>query len=192
MDDREPADEVLVAQARRGDAAAFERLVRRYARAVHAVARAVLGNPADAEDVSQESWVRALEKLEDCREPKRFVFWLLQIVRNRALSYVEYRRVRRTEPLEHASGISEPPGPGDPGVHWQRERQRRRLEAALSQLTASHREILLLHDVVGWKHRQIAESLGLSEVNCRQRLFQAHARMRELLGEDSEGVSDDR
>jgi RNA polymerase sigma-70 factor, ECF subfamily len=189
MELREPADEVLVARARRGDAAAFECLVRRYGRAVYAVARAVLGNSADAEDVSQESWVRALAKLEDCREPKRFVYWLLQIVRNRALSYVEYRRLRRTEPLESALALPGSAHPEDPGARLQRERQRRRLEEALAQLSAPQREILLLHDLVGWKHRRIAESLGISEVNCRQRLFQAHARMRELLGENIEGVS---
>jgi RNA polymerase sigma-70 factor, ECF subfamily len=187
MQETDPRDSVLVAKARLGDAAAFESLVRKYARPAFAAALAVLANQADAEDVCQDAWVRALERLEECRNPERFVFWLLQIVRNRARNYVHYRRVRETAQLEDAFGPDGPPGQDDSSREWRRHQQRARLERALAELTAAQREVLLLHDLAGWKHRAIAESIGISEVMSRQHLFQARARMRRLLGTAADG-----
>ena len=87
-----PDDAVLVARARRGEPAAFEALVRRHYRAAFAVALAVLGNRMDAEDVCQDAFVVAAERLDECRQPEKFAAWLLQVVRNRARNYVDYRR----------------------------------------------------------------------------------------------------
>jgi RNA polymerase sigma-70 factor (ECF subfamily) len=182
-----PGDRILVARARMGDASAFEALVRRHARAAFAVAWSVLANHDDAEDVCQEAWVRALERLEECRHPDRFAFWLLQIVRNRARNYVQHRRVRTTEPLETAFGADGPAGPGDPRQDLTRERQRLALERAMVQLPESLREVLLLHDLSGWRHREIAAELGISEVLSRQRLFQARAKLRQLLADLDRG-----
>lgn len=177
----QPADKTLVARARLGDAAAFELLVRRHARSAHAIAMAILANQADAEDVCQEAWVRALEHLEDCREPDRFAAWLFQIVRNGARNYLQRRRVRATEQLDAVFGSDGPPGADDPRGSLRRERLRALLERAIGQLPDSQREVLLLHDLAGWKHREIAGSLGISENLSRQRLFQARALVRELL-----------
>lgn len=178
----------MVARARQGDAEAFNALVRRHARAALAVAISVLGNHADAEDVCQDSWVRALEKLESCRDPARFVYWLLQIVRNRSINYLEYRKIRAAESLDPDGEDRYEATRSDDPNSLERRLIRGRVERAMEQLHASHREVLLLHDLVGWGHRAIAESLGISEVLCRQRLFQARARLRKLLGEEgSEG-----
>src|SRR6185503_3402591 len=90
----------LVRQARAGDAAAFEELVRRHLRAAYAVALAVTGSDADAEDVVQDSFIVALQRLEDCRDPRRFSAWVLRIVRNRSLNFVRDERRRSTTPLD--------------------------------------------------------------------------------------------
>ena len=177
---------MLVQRAGEGDAKAFDELMRRHYRAAYAVALAVLGSRADAEDVCQDSWLRALERLESCREPERFVFWLLQIVRNRARNYHGYRRIRQAEPLEAdtASAAEDP----ERGVR--RDELRLALERALETLSDVEREIVLLHDMEGWSHRDIAESMGISEVMSRQHLFQARRRLRPLLGESmNEGGS---
>jgi len=178
-----PADRELVALARTGDAAAFALLVRRYARPAYAIALSILANRSDAEDVCQDAWVRALERLEDCRQPDRFAAWLLRIVRNRALNHLQYRRVRTAQPLEDAFGPEGPPGGGDPSRALEQRRLRERLEQALEQVPDNHREVLLLHDLAGWDHRDIAKAIGITENLCRQRLFQARVRMRKLLGE---------
>ena len=172
-----PPDADLVHRSCRGDREAFETLVRRHYGAAFAVALARLGNRMDAEDVCQEAFMRALEKLEDCREPARFASWLLAIVRNRALNRVAYRRVREGVPLDEA----EPVAPGDPSRDASRASLRDRLETALNRLTDVQREVLLLHDLEGWKHREIGESLSISEVASRQHLFTARHALRETL-----------
>ena len=171
------SDAVLVARARRGEPAAFDTLVRRHYRAAYAVALAVLGRRADAEDVCQDGWVRALERLDDCREPDRFIYWLLQIVRNRARNHLDYRRVRATELLEPDMAA----GADDPRKDLDAERLRARLDESLAELPEIQREIVLFHDLEGWSHREIAVGLGISEVMSRQHLFQARRRLRGLL-----------
>ena len=80
----EETDAELVRGVQRGDRRAAGRLLERYIRACRAVALAVAGTEADADDVCQDAFVAAIERIDDCREPERFGGWLLQIVRNRA------------------------------------------------------------------------------------------------------------
>src|SRR5262245_40500466 len=84
----------LVRRACRGDGAAYEELVRRHLRAAIAVALAIVGSVADAEDLAQEAFLIAFERIETLREPERFSGFLLQIVRNRARNALDHRRVR--------------------------------------------------------------------------------------------------
>ena len=188
MQETEEGDGALVRRVRQGDVLAFEALVHRHARAALAVAVSVLGNRADAEDVCQDAWVRALEKLDRCREPDRFVGWLLRIVRNRALNYLEYRKLRMVEPLENAMDAPLAVSPLDPARDRETNLLRARIEEAIARLAVSHREVLLLHDFAGWTHQRIAEDLEISEVLCRQRLFQARTRLRNLLGDGVHGA----
>ena len=80
----EETDAELVAGLRLGSRAAAERLARRHLRACRAVALAVTGDVLSAEDVAQDAFVQAMERIDDCRDPDRFREWLLQIARNRA------------------------------------------------------------------------------------------------------------
>lgn len=166
----------LVALALQARPAAFEELVRRHFRAAYAVALAVLGVPADAEDVAQESFAAAFERLETCREPERFAGWLVQIVRRRALNALEAAKARgrAAERLAAEPGDAAPPaGSGE----------RDRLVAALESITPAQREVVLLHDLDGWTHPEIAQALGISEVMSRQHLFQSRRTLRGLLGD---------
>jgi RNA polymerase sigma-70 factor (ECF subfamily) len=88
-------DAILVQRSRRGDAAAFEELVRRHMRKAYLTALAQLGDVAAAEDVTQDALIAALERLEDCRDPEHFAAWLIRIARNKAHNY---RRRERDGP----------------------------------------------------------------------------------------------
>jgi RNA polymerase sigma-70 factor (ECF subfamily) len=167
---RDPASPVgeLVRRARRGEPRAFDELARRHLRAAYAVALAVLGRPSDAEDVAQEAFLVAIERLDQCREPDRFSGWLVEIVRTRALNALA-RRGRREGP--EAPEVAVPDGAADVGL-------RARLLDALAALSPVQREVVLLHDLEGWTHAEIAGALGLSEVNCRQHLFTARRALR--------------
>ncbi len=172
------SDATLVKRARRGDAAAFEALVRRHYRAAYAVALAVLGNGMDAEDVTQDTFVRAAERLDQLRQPERFAAWLLQMVRNQARNYYGYRRVRAAQPLDSVTAASE----ANPGADVERRELREALETALARLSEVQRQVVLLHDLEGWKHREIARSLEISEGMSRQHLMAARRTLRDRLG----------
>jgi RNA polymerase sigma-70 factor (ECF subfamily) len=164
----EPPIAELVARARRGEPHAFDALVRRHLRAAYAVALAVLGRPHDAEDVAQDAFITALDRIDTCRDPARFSGWLIQIVRNRALNALEKRKLRDT--TDHV--------PGETSADPTDVVLRARLLAALATLSPVQREIVLLHDLDEWTHAEIAEALGLTETNCRQHLFSARRVLR--------------
>lgn len=169
----------LVERARRGDSSAFEELVRRHLRMAHAVALSVLGEPADAEDVSQDAFIVALERLDDCRQPERFGAWLRRIVRNRAYNHVRGRKVRRAVPLDEIPAL---PGGEDAARRAERGELRQRLLDALGELTERQREVVLLHDLEGWKHREIAERLEIAAGTVRAHLHHARRALRARLG----------
>ncbi len=174
------SDAALVRRARGGDAVAFESLVRRHYRAAYSVALAILGSVMDAEDVCQDAFIKALERLDDCRDPGRFAAWLLQIVRNRARNYIDYRRVRDTVDLDDGAAS----GGTRTDSRVEQTELRDTLQEALAELTELQREVVLLHDLEGWKHREIAESLNVSEVASRQHLLNARRKLRQLLGRE--------
>ena len=169
-------DAALVGRARGGDGRAFEALVRRYTRPAFAVAVAIVKEPADAEDVVQDAFMRALERLEDCRDPSKFSAWFLRIVRNRAHSVRRYLGVRDAAPLDSIVPRSERPGPG---LDAERSELRADLLEALRDLKEVQREVVLLHDMEGWKHREIGELLDLPEGTVRAHLFHARRALRD-------------
>lgn len=173
------SDALLVQRAREGDAAAFEQLVRRHLRAAHVVALAVLGDPADAEDACQDAFVRALERLEQCRDPERFRAWLLQIVRNHARNLRRGRTLRRMLSLDRALSVA---SRDDPSRAAERGELRDRLSELLERLPEVQRTVLLLHDLEGWRHREIADDLEIPEGTVRYHLSLARRTLRAQLG----------
>lgn len=176
----EDTDAQLVELARAGNAGAFEQLVRRHLRTAHLVALSVVNEPADADDVCQDAFMIALERLDDCRQPDRFLAWLLRIVRNRAHSLHRRERVRAALPLEGAA--AEVDRRANPAADAARAELRERLLKEMEGLSEIQREVLLLHDLEGWRHREIAELLGIREGTVRAHLSYARRNMRERLG----------
>lgn len=175
----EQSDADLVTQVRLGDRRAADQLLRRYLRSCRAVALAVTGNEADADDVCQDAFVSAMERIDDCRDPARFGGWLLQIVRNRGRNLLRHRRVREAEPLDEAV----PDTRFSTAAAVERSELRERLRAGLALLPEAHREVVLLHDLEGWKHEDIAELLDLPTGTVRSHLHHARRRLRAILGE---------
>lgn len=175
----------LVARARRGEGAALEALVRRHLRAARAVALSIVQSPADAEDLAQEAFLVAFEQLDHCLAPERFGGWLMQIVRNRAFNALAQQRVRSSVAPKLLPMLDE----HAPGVEPDRAGRRSRLLAALEHLSQAQREVVLLHDLEDWTHREIAEVLGTSEGMSRQHLFNARRLLRARLAEDSPRVA---
>lgn len=178
--DMEDTDAVLVGRAREGDASAFDALVRRHLRAAYAVALARLGEPADAEDVCQDAFVAALQRLDECRNPERFSAWLLRIVRNRAHDHARGAAVRRSTPIDEAKL---PAAQSNPLRHVEQSELQADLLEALRGLPELQREVLMLYDLEGWSHREIAERLGISQGAARVHLHHGRRSLRERLAE---------
>lgn len=174
-----PGDAELVRWAVDGNEEAFSMLVRRYQRAAYAVALGVTARHEDAQDAAQEAFLVALDRLEECRDPDRFAGWFTTIVRNRA------RNLVRREGLRHGEALPSQIASGGPRTDREVERRelRERLGSALAGLTEVQREVVLLHDMEGWKHREIAERLGMPSGTVRSHLHFGRRRMRELLEE---------
>ena len=175
---RETTDGELVRAALQGQARAFGVLVTRYMRPGYLVALSVTGNQEDAEDVSQEAFLVALKRLEDCRDPERFGGWFLTIVRNRARNLLRREHLRRGEEL--TPEIT--PGLGGPAEDLKQVEIREQLARGLEGLSEVRREVLLLHDLEGWKHREIAVRLGIPDGTVRSHLHFARKHLRDRLG----------
>ena len=174
----EETDADLVLAVRRGDRDAAGRLLQRYLRACRAVALAVTGSEDDADDVCQDGFVAAVARIDDCRDPAKFGGWLLQIVRNHARNHRRRRVLRETLPLAESTASLTP----DPGLAAERAELRSRLGAALGRLPEQQREVVLLHDLEGWTHREIGERLDLPAGTVRSHLHHARRKLREILG----------
>jgi RNA polymerase sigma-70 factor (ECF subfamily) len=170
-------DEELVNRVLAGETAAYADLVCRHRRAALARALAVVGEPADADDVAQDAFVQAYDQLATCRNRARFGAWLLTIVHRRALNHLRTVRRRRAVPLDDAL-----PAPNDAHlVRAERDDLRRRLLDALATLPAVQREVVLLADVEHRSHAEIAATTGLSVTMSRRHLSDARRRLRALL-----------
>jgi RNA polymerase sigma-70 factor (ECF subfamily) len=174
------SDAELVAGVRRGSRAAAGRLAERYLRACRAVALSIVGEVAGAEDVCQDAFVYAIEHIDDCRHPERFGAWLLRITRSRSRNHV---RDHKADRMLEIDAVPLPDGLPSPADEAERAQVRERLLAALAELPEDRREVVLLHDLEGWTHREIAERLDLPHGTVRSHLHHARRRLRGLLGQ---------
>ena len=175
---RDETDAELVAGARRGSREAAGALAERYLRACRAVALSIVGEVSGAEDVCQDAFVYAIERIDDCRNPERFGAWLMQIVRNRSRNHLRDRKTGRWAPLDGMAASGEG---SSPARDAERSELRDRLLTALAELPEDRREVVLLHDLEGWTHREIAERMELPPGTVRSHLHHARKRLRELL-----------
>lgn len=174
------SDASLVARVRLGDSAAFEVLMQRHFRAAYLVALARVGEPADAEDVCQDAFLQSWESILQCRDPDRFSAWLIRIVRNTALNRREYLAVRAAESLDHVSPLA---SSSRANHHTDQQELRATLQRALAQLPLIQREVVLLHDLEGLTHGDVASRLDLSVLMSRRHLSDARKSLRVILGD---------
>lgn len=156
----------------------FDELVTEHRSNVYGVALKVVSDPELAADVVQETFIRAWRGLERFRGDSSFGTWIHRIAINTALTARERARRVRMSSLDLAGEVAAPPTPIDhPDVRGDQLEMRRQLEEALESLPLGQRQVVLLKDVEGWSHTEIAESLGISESAAKVRLHRAHRRL---------------
>ena len=168
------SDVQLIAAARKGDRRAMAALYTAHSGRVYSVVRRMVGDDHLAEDVSQDAWLRAFEKLHQFRGESSFGTWMHRLAVNASLNRL--RRQSRRPDVEAAADRHPDPPPTDETVLNQKI-----LGQALDRLSPGYRTVLVLHDVEGLTHEEIAERTGVAVGTSKSQLHKARARMRDML-----------
>lgn len=187
----EADDRPLVERARKRDNEAFEELVRRHQARIYGLCYHLTSNHEDANDLAQDSFIKAWNALPGFRGDASFVTWLYRIATNNCLTHLKQRR----NSLPHLSlndldsnAENDPTmvglvSPNTPRREAQISELQKRLNEALLKLSEEHRMVVTLHDVQGLSHVEIAEILGCNPGTVRSRLFYARQQLQAWLSD---------
>lgn len=176
----------LVRAAQAGDQAAFTEIVKRYQRAVYRLGYGLTRNAADADDLAQETFIRAYRALERFRAGEPLYPWLSRITMNLAFSLHRYRKRRpetSIEPLVEAGqqwGVDD-----DPADHAAEREQRAQMQTAFAELSEEHQAVLGLRVLQDMSYEQIASTLNVPVGTVMSRLSRARVELRRRMAERS-------
>lgn len=168
--------------AQQGDTVAFGRLVSATQRMVASVALAVTRDVQTSEDIAQDTFLTAWQRLSQLGSPGGFLPWLRQVARNRAIDHVRARRYQATpvDPLDQLAAVAADAGSG-PAETFDRNDQARLLAEALDEIPETSRDVLLLFYREGERTQAVAALLGISDAAVRKRLQRGRESLREEL-----------
>lgn len=181
-----PTDEQLIARVLAGDDGSYGTLVTRYKDLVYTIAVRIVGDEDDAEDVAQETFLRAYRALPKFRGDSKFSSWLYRIATNRALTHLKRRRRRApTVDIEAGphveGGALGSDGRDDPGRLVLDDEFRRRIRAAVLELPEQYRVVVTLFYLEERSYKEVAATLGIPMGTLKTHLHRARALLRELL-----------
>jgi RNA polymerase sigma-70 factor (ECF subfamily) len=186
-----PEEEVaLVARARQGDLAAYDELIKRYQERIYATVYHMTSNHEDANDLAQESFIKAYQALKSFKGGSSFYTWLYRIAVNKTINFLKQRKNRQHLSLndldfntEHnpdlVALISEKTPRRDAGL----TELQQKLNEALLKLSEPHRLVVVLHDVQGLSHEEIAKVMECNIGTVRSRLFYARQQLQAMLAD---------
>jgi RNA polymerase sigma-70 factor (ECF subfamily) len=189
--ERRALERRLLSEAKAGSRQAFGELVRLHQRRAFAVALGVVHDPDDARDVCQEAFLKAHRNLANFEGDAQFFTWLYRIVMNLCIDHLRRRRGEKVE-FDEAIASEEPTDDSglapqrlgfDPGKALTNRELRERIQAALGQLSATHRTVLVMREVEGLAYQEMADRMDCSIGTIMSRLFHARKRMQKLLEE---------
>jgi RNA polymerase sigma-70 factor (ECF subfamily) len=173
--------------AQQGDAAAFETIYEMHSRRVYSLCLRMIGDPAEAEDLTQEAFLQVFRKIHTFRGESAFASWLHRLTANIVLMRFRKKRPVAVSLDEMIRPDDEKDRPtfeiGAPDMRLTGLFDRVNLRAALERLPDGYKSMFLLHDVHGYEHNEIATMLGCSVGNSKSQLHKARKRLRELLHE---------
>jgi len=181
-------EQELVEQAKRGDTSAFGELVNRYERNIYRLARHITQNEDDAEDVLQETFLKAFANLDQFQGHSKFYTWLVRIAVNESLMKLRRRKADRSVSLDEPVETGEDSMPREiaaweenPEQKYGRAEMNAILSRAIDSLSPGFRTVFLLRDVEGFSTEETASALKLSIPAVKSRLLRARLQLREKL-----------
>jgi RNA polymerase sigma-70 factor (ECF subfamily) len=183
-------DRALVRRAKSGDLAAYDELVRRYQERIYATLYHMTANHEDANDLAQEAFIKAYHSLRSFKGDSTFFTWLYRIAVNRTINFLKQRKHKTHLSLndldfnaEHdpdlVALISDKTPRREAGLAELQEK----LNAAMLQLSETHRLVVALHDVQGLSHEEISRIMDCNVGTVRSRLFYARQQLQCLLSD---------
>jgi RNA polymerase sigma-70 factor (ECF subfamily) len=182
------AEMELVRRAQRGDLAAYDELIQRYQQRIYATVYHMTSNHEDANDLAQDSFIKAFQALKSFKGGSSFYTWLYRIAVNKTINFLKQRKNRTHMSLNDldfntennpdlVALISDKTPRREAGLKELSEK----LNAALLKLSEPHRLVMVLHDVQGLSHEEVAEVMECNIGTVRSRLFYARQQMQSLL-----------
>ena len=184
------SEDVLVRGARRGDMKAYDELVKRYQQRIYATIYHMTSNHEDANDLAQESFIKAFQALRSFKGGSSFYTWLYRIAVNKTINFLKQRKNRLHMSLNDIDFNAE----HDPDLmaliseHTPRRAAglselQKKLNEALMKLSEPHRLVVVMHDVQGHSHEEIAETMDCNVGTVRSRLFYARQQLQGYLAD---------
>ncbi len=184
----ERTEALLIDNLREGDESALAPLVEKYKRMVHRLALQITKNHEDANDVMQETFIKVYQSIHTFRQEAAFETWIYRITVNEALNFVKRRERRRETPLSTTEESEYDPSvrqkaemANDPQINAEKTELRHWVTKAVNSLSLKHRIVVVLHELEGLTHAEIASILNCSEGTVRSRLHYARKQLRSLL-----------
>ena len=178
----------LVQAAQKGDVGAFEQLIKKYDRNVFRIAQHITQNREDAEDVVQDAFLKAYQKLDQFQGNSKFYTWIVRIAVNEALMRLRKRKTDRSVPLDEPVELGEETvareiavWEDNPEQRYSKEEWRRILDEAVEGLKPDFRTVFVLRDIEELSTEETAEALGISVPAVKSRLLRARLALRETL-----------
>jgi len=175
----EPGEQQLVEFSKKGDLKAFEELIRRYQEVVYRFLFHFTGNPEDAKDISQETFLMLFRKLALYNSSQPFSSWLITIARNLAISFHRKRSPTPIDPEAIAEAIKD--FSSGPESEMLSRESCQEIHFALQELPAQSREVLVMRYLLDIPLQQIAEMLNIPEGTAKSRIFKARNELREVI-----------
>jgi len=180
----------LVRRARRGDLTAYDELVKRYQERIYATIYHMTANHEDANDLAQESFIKAYSALKSFKGGSSFYTWLYRIAINKTINFLKQRRNKHHISLndldfnaEHDPDLVALISDKTPQREVNLSELQQKLNEALLKLSEPHRMVVVLHDVQGVSHEEIAEMVGCNIGTVRSRLFYARQQLQGYLAD---------
>jgi len=192
-DQNEPSGQLegdLVRRARHGDLAAYDELVKRYQERIYATIYHMTANHEDANDLAQESFIKAFSALKSFKGGSSFYTWLYRIAVNKTINFLKQRRNKHHISLndldfnaEHDPDLMALISDKTPHREVNLSELQKKLNEALLKLSEPHRVVVVMHDVQGQSHEEIAKVMDCNVGTVRSRLFYARQQLQGYLAE---------
>ena len=180
----------LVRRARKGDLQAYDDLVKRYQERIYATIYHMTSNHEDANDLAQESFIKAFQALKSFKGGSTFYTWIYRIAVNKTINFLKQRKNRTHMSLndidfnaEHDTDLIALISDNTPRRAAGLTELQKKLNEALLKLSEPHRLVVVLHDVQGQSHEEIAEAMNCNIGTVRSRLFYARQQMQAELAD---------